>query len=205
MARATVKEITILCAHDCDAYGFEIFRTLEEETRTTQGVVVKAIDLGLFVKDALEMGLEPEELSSEAKLSQALSDSKHLTKQDKEFLTYNRIELNAMSTSQLIPWFERKLAELGLVKKLIPPDDVLSEYISNKLRMDFDDHADAVIKATFEKLLKINFYKLNEELTTEIKFPETTGHRDDLVTYMKNLPPSSWRDWAETRRGKISD
>ena len=63
----------------------------------------------------------------------AFSDSKHLTKQDKEFLTYNRIELNAMSTSQLIPWFERKLAQLGLVKKLIPPDDVLSEYIFKQI------------------------------------------------------------------------
>ena len=59
LARATTKEITILCAHDCDIYGFEIARTLAEETRTSKGLTVKVIDLGLQVADALTWDWNP--------------------------------------------------------------------------------------------------------------------------------------------------
>ncbi|GAH76664.1 unnamed protein product, partial [marine sediment metagenome] len=57
---ATTKDITILAAHDADISGYEIVRTLESETRTTRGMYIDVIDLGLTVKEALDMGLQAE-------------------------------------------------------------------------------------------------------------------------------------------------
>ena len=85
LARATTKEITILCAHDCDINGFEIARTLAQETRTSKGLKVKVLDLGLQVADALNMGLEPEKLPEAKKLPEALAA--RLTEIEARFLT----------------------------------------------------------------------------------------------------------------------
>ena len=201
LARATTKEITILCAHDCDIYGFEIARTLAEETRTSKGLTVKVIDLGLQVADALNMGLESEKLPETKKLPEALTT--RLDEIEARFLTTNRIELNAMSTSQLITWLEGSLAKLGLAKKVIPPDDVLAEEISFNLNDGLRERTDTVVKETIESVLGIDFAQLAQEVLDGITKPKTEGHRNDLAVYMDTLPTAPWRSWAENRAQKL--
>ncbi len=130
---ATTKDITILAAHDADISGYEIARTLESETRTTRGMYIDVIDIGLTVKEALAMGLEAEGVVIQKKPSYELLG--RLSSQEKEFLlgvrygygTWHgkRVELNAMTTDQLISWLEGRLKELGLQTKVLPPEDVV--------------------------------------------------------------------------------
>ena len=203
LARATTKEITILCAHDCDINGFEIARTLAQETRTSKGLKVKVLDMGLQVADALNMGLEPEKLPETKKLPEALAV--RLTEIEARFLTTNRIELNAMSTSQFVAWLEGYLSKLGLAKKVVPPDEVLTEEISFNLNTGLRERAAAVVKETIESVLGIDFTQLTQEILDGITKPKTEGNRDDLSEYMQNLPANPWRSWATNKAENLVD
>ena len=126
-----------------------------------------------------------------------------LTEIEARFLTTNRIELNAMSTSQLVTWLEGYLAKLGLAKKVIPPDDVLAEEISFNLNDGLRERTDTVVKETIESVLGIDFAQLAQEILDGITKPKTEGHHDDLSEYMENLPATPWRSWAENRAQKL--
>ena len=202
LARATTKEITILCAHDCDIYGFEIARTLAEETRTSKGLTVKVIDLGLQVADALNMGLESEKLPETKKLPEALTA--RLNEIEARFLTTNRIELNAMSTSQLITWLEGSLAKLGLAKKVVPPSEVLSNDIFLKLESGLKERAEIIIKETLGKALG-DLDQLAVDLLKQVKEPNVEGHIDELKDAMADLPTQHWRSWATNKAEDLVD
>ena len=69
--RPQQEDIPILVAHDADIAGYEIARTLAEETRTFSRRI-KVLDLGLKVAEALGMGLQTEEVVVKHRPSQAL-------------------------------------------------------------------------------------------------------------------------------------
>jgi len=201
LARATSKQIIILAVHDADISGYDIARTLVDETRTTKGLVVKVIDIGLKVADGLAMGLPPEPVNVKHEISSKLKP--RLTTQELEFFKKYRIELNAMTSSQFFDWIETNLAKLGLAKKVVPPDDVLSKEISISLNAGLQERADIVVKEMIENALGIDFSQLSRQILDDITKPKTEGHRDDLATYMQNLPATSWRSWAENRAQKL--
>jgi hypothetical protein len=68
---------------------------------------------------------------------------------------------------------------------------------------DLDRRADAEIKAVMEKMLGKPLDDLRRELIAKIEKPQTTGHQEDLIAYMKNLPVESWRDWSATQGKKL--
>jgi hypothetical protein len=197
LARATSREITILAVHDADISGYDIARTLVDETRTTKGLVVKVIDVGLKVADALAMGLPPERVNVKHNISSKLKA--RLTPEESEFFKKYRIELNAMTSCQLIDWIESNLAKLGLAKKLIPPDSVLAHEITNKLDTELAVKADEITKEQLEKLLGIDLKQLAQDLLNDIKKPSAEGHKEELEEDMDELPTESWHDWAETK------
>ena len=49
--------------HDADPYGYNIARTLGEETRRMPEYQVEVIDLGLWLEEALDLGLQTEKLT----------------------------------------------------------------------------------------------------------------------------------------------
>lgn len=200
LARANQKEVTVLVAHDCDSYGYEIARTLKEETRTSR-IKVRIIDLGLNLADALEMELPSEIVDSKNKISSALWYQLNLD--EKAFLSNKRIELNAMTTEQLITWLENKLAENGLATKVIPPGDVLVDAIKTSFDIGLHEHADDAIREAIEKLLMISMFDLKEDLISKLEKPDMNCHRQDLIDYMSNLPDIHWRTWAERRAQKL--
>ena len=196
LARATSKQITILAVHDADISGYDIARTLVEETRTTKGLVVRVIDIGLKVADALAMGLSPEPVNVKHEISSKLKP--RLTPQELEFFKKYRIELNAMTSGQLIDWIESNIAKLGLAKKLIPPSEVLSNEIYLKLESGLKERADAIIKETLGKALS-DLDQLAVDLLKQVNKPNTEGHIDELRDDMTGLPTQHWRSWATNK------
>ena len=202
LARATAKQITILAVHDADISGYDIARTLVEETRTTKGLVVRVIDIGLKVADALEMGLPPEPVNVKHEISSKLKP--RLTPQELEFFKKYRIELNAMTSGQLIDFIESNLVNLGLAKKVIPPSEILSNDIFLKLESGLKERADAIIKETLGKALG-DLDQLAVDLVKQVKEPNPDGHIDELTNDMAALPTQHWRSWATNKAEDLAD
>jgi hypothetical protein len=202
LSRATAKNITIVCCHDADIAGYEIGRTLVDETRTSKGLIIRAFDIGLKVADGLAMGLHPERVTVKHEISKKLKPL--LTPEELEFFKGYRIELNAMTSGQLIDWIESNLQKLGLTKKLIPPDDVLAKEISNNFDSDIKMRAGEVIREKL-KTKGIDLDALEQEILNDISKPDPAGHSAELEEYMKDLPAVSWRSWAVEKGDELMD
>jgi hypothetical protein len=108
-----------------------------------------------------------------------------------EWLQTHRIELNAMTTQQLIEWLDRKLAPYE--GKLIPPDDVvvakLNEHIENKVR-------DAVA----ERILREAGYEEQvANAIAKIKTPNADALVKGIKEMFKQEPDREWCDHIEAR------
>lgn len=136
VADLSERGVTILVLHDFDKAGLSIIHTLRTNTRRWQySTPPNVIDLGLRLADVQEMNLqsEPVEYSSNVHPSQNLRES-GATYEECKFLVNKgypgqwlgeRVELNAMTSEQLIAWLERKLQAAG-VEKFIPDAMVLA-------------------------------------------------------------------------------
>ena len=71
---AAGEDVTIFALHDADPAGYNIARTLGEETARMPGHSVSVIDLGLTVDDAARLGLEGEAFTRTAALPGGITD-----------------------------------------------------------------------------------------------------------------------------------
>ena len=120
------EPIKVFCAHDADASGTMIYQTLQEETRARGARKIEIINIGLEPWEALRMGLEVETIEI-GKTRKPTADYVALYDDDNDWdqwLQTHRVELNAMTTPQLIEWLDEKMETYG-DGKLIPPQDVL--------------------------------------------------------------------------------
>jgi hypothetical protein len=135
--RLSQAGVTILIAHDFDKYGMSIAHWLSHDNdRFRFTTPPKVIDLGLRLKDVQKMKLQSETLVYEQKkdpgdllreigvpqdeiafLVGKKTDSKHWSGQ--------RVELNAMTSRQIIDWIVSKFAEVG-VEKVVPKGATLA-------------------------------------------------------------------------------
>ena len=136
-ARALVEQLSrdgvrILVAHDLDRSGFSIFGTLAGDTRRWQYQrPPEVVDLGLRLGECRGMGLQDEEApplparTDRSRVAATLSEH-GATMDEIELLLGQgrRIELNAMTSDQLLSWLEAKLRRFG-AGKVVPPADVL--------------------------------------------------------------------------------
>ena len=124
-------QVPLLGLHDFDKAGFSIIGTLKRDTRRFAfGNQVRIIDLGLRLADVRKLGLLS---SAEAVFDRGRDSAKRenlrengATREEAEFLLKRRVELNALTSDQLVAFIERKLAEHG-IKKLIPKTDLLRD------------------------------------------------------------------------------
>src|SRR5262245_15872639 len=122
------KDYQLFVAHDADPHGYNIARTLREETARMPGHRVKVFDLGLKLGDALALGLPTEEFTRKKALPRGLT----LDETEREYFegrragpkswVCRRVELNALSGPALVAHIERGLREAGVRGKVIPPD-----------------------------------------------------------------------------------
>jgi DNA topoisomerase VI subunit B len=131
--RLSQQGVTVLVLHDFDKSGFSIVHTL----RSNSGCYrfespPRVIDLGLRIGDVAGLQSEPVEYRSKKNPRDNLRES-GATEEECDFLVRwqtgaswagERVELNAMTSTQFIEFLERKLTEVGAAK-LVPSDDDL--------------------------------------------------------------------------------
>lgn len=146
MAREA-QDYQIFCFHDADDAGYDIARTLREETRRMPDYRVDVVDLGLTYGDAEAMGLQGEPYTRQKRLSEALIPL--LTPRELEIMmgtkvgrnTYHsyRYEINTLKpVSVRMDYIERKLGENGVRPKVISPHDYLQEKLAKRRDNDIE-------------------------------------------------------------------
>jgi hypothetical protein len=176
----SAKGVTILVAHDFDKSGFTIMHTLCHDTRRFSfKAKPKVIDIGLRLEDALEMGLESEDVTYSADPRELLR-KQGATEAEANFLVHprkdkewrgKRIELNAMPSKTFIDWLERGLQENG-VEKVIPDEALIKETYQH-----------AVLKERFIK-------QYIAEKVDDIAVPD--DFRERITEMMAKNPEMAW-------------
>lgn len=129
----SLQNIMVFVMHDFDLDGFKIVRTLRQGTRLAPGTAV--IDIGFRFKDI--EGLQNEQIVYKQKKNpKSYLRQCGATEEECNFLVRSsgygygwygeRVELNAMTSDELIAWLERKFYEHG-ISKLTPDDDILNK------------------------------------------------------------------------------
>ena len=116
--------------HDFDVSGFSIFGTLGTDSRRYRfNNQINLIDLGLRLADAEAMGLqaEPEAMPGDWRKRAATLRRHGATGAEIAFLQHQRIELNAMTSRQLLDFIAEQLTADGITK-LIPDDNILQQH-----------------------------------------------------------------------------
>jgi hypothetical protein len=140
--RITSRITNVFVLHDLDISGFTIKGTLGGDNRRyTYTNVVEIIDLGLRLEDAEEMELvddaETVEVAEKERDARRETLERHgATDEEIEFLCpevgdCQRIELNAMTSRELVDFIEGKLEEHE-VEKLVPDEKTLIEHAKLK-------------------------------------------------------------------------
>ena len=130
------RDIPLLVLHDFDKAGFSILATLRGDTRRYTFLnTVKVIDLGLRLADVNRLHLQAERVfdkgSRSARLDNLLQNGS--TPEEAEFLLHQRVELNALTSDQLVNFIEQKLQQHG-VKRIVPEKETLNETFSLFMR-----------------------------------------------------------------------
>jgi hypothetical protein len=127
------EPVTVFCAHDADASGTMIYQTLQEATRARIARKILIVNIGLEPWEAVEMGLEAETIEAKDRRKPVAN---YVLLQDDdwmEWLQTHRVELNAMTTPQLIEWLDEKMERFG-PGKLIPPAKVLEQDLKARVK-----------------------------------------------------------------------
>ena len=132
-------EYQLFVLHDADPHGYGIARTLSEETERMPGYSVNVIDIGLKLEDALAMDKHPETFTRKNQMDSAVEaeltdvEREHFVGEErkdekgKPYWIAKRVELNDLSSPQLVEYVERKLKSHDVRGKVIPPDEALAE------------------------------------------------------------------------------
>jgi hypothetical protein len=145
------RGIPLYILHDFDKAGFSIESTLHRDTRRYQFKDrVQAVDLGLRLSDVIELGLEDraeavfDDSSREVRAENLRKNG--ATEEEIEFLLDRRVELNALTSEELVAFIERKLTEHG-VRKVVPDSDTLAKaYCSNIRTAKIEEIIDRAIE-----------------------------------------------------------
>jgi hypothetical protein len=134
------RDVSLLVLHDFDSAGIIIKDTLENDTRRyNYKNAPRVIDLGLQYLDIDGLLSEP----NDSKIGDGRLKQAGLGEEAIAFLRTQRVELNAMTSRQLINFVEAKLQQHG-IKKVIPNQKTLTDTYrefaaSDRLSEAFDE------------------------------------------------------------------
>lgn len=188
VAQLSAEGVKILVLHDFDKSGFSIVHTLRTSTRRHQyETAPNVIDLGLRLEDVKAMQLQSEAVTYDSKVDPRENLlASGATQEEADYLvsepvrnekgaiygwTGKRVELNAMTSQQLIDWLETKLQ--AHVQKVIPPKEVIEKaYRRARRRLAVEEAVEKVIAelATTHQNIAIPddlHVQLREQLTTD--------------------------------------
>lgn len=221
---AEAGEYELYVAHDSDDSGYNIARTLREETARMPGYSVNVVDLGLWLDDALEMGLDTETYTRKAKLTQGLE----LNEIEREYFEgrrvgerswiCRRVELNALSSPQLVEYIEFKLEENGASGKVIPPDEALEHQAKaahvNLVKEEVEHKAEELFPIQ-RIMLRVNA-EIEEEFA-DTTIPDGSSLRSGVESDFRRDPALAWgssvttsvheaaRDCLQERESRITE
>jgi hypothetical protein len=172
---ALCTDIPLLVLHDFDSAGIIIKDTLENDTRRySYKSPPTVIDLGLHYDDIEDLTPEPHRSNvSNERLGLA-----GLSEEAIEFLSDQRVELNAMTSRQLVDFVEAKLQQHG-ISKVIPDRETLASTYQMFAASDRLEEA-------FGDLKK----KIEDESEAQIKVPDDL--EDQIKTKLKETPSVTW-------------
>jgi DNA topoisomerase VI subunit B len=127
LSQRGVQQIFVL--HDFDVSGFSIFGTLGTSNRRYNfDNQIPVVDIGLRLVDVDE-SLETERVATSGDWDRRVTTLRRhgATEEEIDFLRFRRVELNAMTSRQLLDLIETKLHEDG-VEKLIPEIGILERH-----------------------------------------------------------------------------
>ena len=183
---------TIYSVHDADAFGTMIHQTFQEATKARGARKVEIVNLGLEPWEAVDAGLEVEEVE-EGEKYKPVADYV-LEREDgeewKDWLQTRRVELNAMTTPEFIAWLDRKMEEHG-DGKLIPPPEVLKTELEERLEAT----ARTVIT---ERILREA--KLEDQIRKALKSitrPAPAALKTGIAAMFRSQPEQEWRKHIE--------
>jgi hypothetical protein len=192
------EPVTVFCVHDADAYGTMIYQTFQEATRARGARKIKIVNLGLEPWEALEMGLEVEDVEEKDRRKPVAEYVRDRDDDDwEEWLQTRRIELNAMTTRQFIEWLDSKMEAHGN-GKLIPPADVLEDELASRI--------EAKVRADItERILReAGLDDQVAEAIAEIEKPTAATLERGIQRLFKRELDRAWRDHIEAVAQKIA-
>jgi hypothetical protein len=185
----SVHGIPLLVLHDFDRPGIIIKDTLENDTkRFSYGKAPRVIDLGLSLEDIDD--LTPEDFNS--KISDERLEQAGVDQASIDFLEGQRVELNAMTSRQLVDFVERKLRQHG-IGKVIPNDDTLAETYEMFVKSDRLEKAFKEMQDGLEDDVDEDSIEAPENLRVQVKkllkkYPDITWHRAVELIIDPNAP-----------------
>jgi hypothetical protein len=189
------EPVTIFCVHDADAWGTMIYQTFQEATKARGARKIRIINLGLEPWEALDLGLEVEDVGAGERLKPVAD---YVRKRDdvapdgdewEDWLQQHRVELNAMTTPQFIEWLDGKLADCD---KLIPPPDILAAELSARVEKK-------VRAAVVDRILReANVDAQVAAALADIETPDNATLVTGIRQLFKATPDAQWRDHIET-------
>jgi hypothetical protein len=210
-ATANDEPVRVLAIHDGDAYGTLIMQALQEATKARGARSIQIIDLGLNPWDERAQSLEHETglLEEEEKKNKGTSkepDRKpvadYVRTRDRhnllegidepnweEWLQDNRVELNAMTSQELIDWVEEGFISHG-IEKVVPPVNVLDE----TLRADLKDRINEQLR---EEVLRNAQAWMDEQGALRlgaIDLPDAGYIKDAISEHFARQPSHHWKD-----------
>jgi len=198
---ATGQNYQIFAFHDADIDGYEIERTLREATWRMPEHSVEVIDIGLTIRDALEIGLESEPYYRKGGVPDPLE--RRLTSEERQYFSGThgeRFELNAiLPVERRIEYIEEKLKENGVRPKLIPPDEELKKRARDIYR---DKHAEWVDEMIADMLSLGTLKKeLADKFEKDLKLEKKArAYIEEAFEKDKTLP---WHKALSRRLGEV--
>jgi hypothetical protein len=172
--------VPVFCLHDFDISGFGISGTLgrDNEIRYIFQNDVKIVDIGLRLADVDEFNIRGRSEPAVGVKGNTRFNLKRngATDDEIEFLLDQRVELNALSSGQLIGLIERRLAE-HRVTKIVPTSDRLADTYRQLMKS-------AAVETAMAEFVK------DFESGDDISIPEDLEQR--VRKYLKDNPDKRW-------------
>lgn len=188
------EEYTVFCFHDADPDGYNIYRTLQEETERMPDHDITVVDLGLTVADAEEMELQNEHFYLGKAAPKRIQP--HLTDRERELFPRLkgeggwRYEINAiLPVNRQAEYLESQIIATGLAEKIIPPDEYLKMRLETEARVDLRTQVDLAIDEVIDRDRIIDAVVDRYKDTINVDLQEA---REAIEADFEREPRQSW-------------
>jgi anti-sigma regulatory factor (Ser/Thr protein kinase) len=149
---ASAPSCTIFVLHDADPAGYNIAATIAEETSRMPGHRIDVIDIGLTLGEAEALGLESETFARNAALPVRLLPTlgeieRQRWKADQpKAKGCERVELNAMTSTQLVDHIIAALERYGATAKVVPDAATITAEAASRIRAQVSMRLDELLR-----------------------------------------------------------